>query len=213
MGHHARVGVVGPKAQALIPVARFPHSGEGLNEPSICGLASCLGRASRQEVILDNPGYSRLAPPAPKCACDVRLTKRTRQWPPALADDYHQSSIDTVIRSSTGRLSDRVGRRPANELHWKTLMGAEHNLLFGLLALQTGLIDQTALVAAFHAWTRDKARSLADHLIALGHIDRRPRAGRRGAGGLACAGEAAATSRRASPLFPPAVPRARAWPG
>ena len=45
------------------------------------------------------------------------------------------------------------------------------DLLLGLLALQTGLIDQAALVAAFHAWTQDKARSLADHLIALGHLD------------------------------------------
>jgi WD40 repeat protein/serine/threonine protein kinase len=45
------------------------------------------------------------------------------------------------------------------------------HLLFGLLALQTGLINQAALVAAFHAWTVDKARPLADHLIALGHLD------------------------------------------
>jgi serine/threonine-protein kinase len=44
-------------------------------------------------------------------------------------------------------------------------------LLFGLLALQTGLIDQAALVAAFHAWTQDKARPLADHLVALGRLD------------------------------------------
>jgi serine/threonine-protein kinase len=44
-------------------------------------------------------------------------------------------------------------------------------LLLGLLALQTGLIDQAALVAAFHAWTRDKSRTLADHLVALGHLD------------------------------------------
>jgi serine/threonine-protein kinase len=50
-------------------------------------------------------------------------------------------------------------------------MVADRHLLFGMLALQTGLIDQAALVAAFHAWTRDKAKSLADHLIALGHID------------------------------------------
>jgi eukaryotic-like serine/threonine-protein kinase len=50
-------------------------------------------------------------------------------------------------------------------------MGADQHLLFGLLALQTGLIDHTALIAAFHAWTRNKAKSLADHLIALGHID------------------------------------------
>jgi serine/threonine-protein kinase len=48
---------------------------------------------------------------------------------------------------------------------------AARHLLLGLLALQTGLIDQAALVAAFHAWTRDKARPLADHLIALGHLD------------------------------------------
>ncbi|MGP0062518.1 MAG: protein kinase domain-containing protein [Isosphaeraceae bacterium] len=47
----------------------------------------------------------------------------------------------------------------------------EPNLLFGLLALQVGLIDQGALFAAFAAWTRDKGRSLADHLIDLGHLD------------------------------------------
>jgi serine/threonine-protein kinase len=49
--------------------------------------------------------------------------------------------------------------------------GADRDLLFGLLALQIGLIDQAALVAAFLAWTRDKARPLADHLVALGHLD------------------------------------------
>jgi serine/threonine protein kinase len=53
-------------------------------------------------------------------------------------------------------------------------MNRDHNaaghLLFGLLALQTGLIDQAQLVAAFHAWTRDKARPLADYLVALGHL-------------------------------------------
>jgi tetratricopeptide (TPR) repeat protein/tRNA A-37 threonylcarbamoyl transferase component Bud32 len=45
------------------------------------------------------------------------------------------------------------------------------DLLLGLLALQTGLIDQTQLVAAFHAWTRNKSRLLADHLIELGHLN------------------------------------------
>jgi hypothetical protein len=40
-----------------------------------------------------------------------------------------------------------------------------------LLALQNGLIDQGALVAAFEAWTRDKARSLADQLVARGDLD------------------------------------------
>ena len=45
------------------------------------------------------------------------------------------------------------------------------DLLFGLLALQNGLIDQGALFAAFAAWTRDKSRTLADHLEASGNLD------------------------------------------
>src|SRR6516162_9113207 len=55
-------------------------------------------------------------------------------------------------------------------------MAAERHLLLGLLALQTGLIQQAQLVAAFHAWTGDKSRSLADHLIALGHLNPAQRA-------------------------------------
>ncbi len=48
---------------------------------------------------------------------------------------------------------------------------ADRHLLFGLLSLQYGLIDQAQLVAAFHAWTRDKARPLADHLADRGDLD------------------------------------------
>jgi eukaryotic-like serine/threonine-protein kinase len=40
-----------------------------------------------------------------------------------------------------------------------------------MLALQNGLVDQGALVAAFQAWTRDKSRSLADQLVARGDLD------------------------------------------
>jgi hypothetical protein len=47
---------------------------------------------------------------------------------------------------------------------------ADRHLLFGLLALQNGLINQVALVAAFQAWTLDKSRSLADHLEARGDL-------------------------------------------
>jgi hypothetical protein len=43
---------------------------------------------------------------------------------------------------------------------------ADRHLLFGLLALQNGLIDQGQLILAFQAWTRDKTRSLADQLDA-----------------------------------------------
>jgi len=50
-------------------------------------------------------------------------------------------------------------------------MAADRDLLFGLLALQNGLIQQTQLVAAFHAWTCNKSRSLADHLLDRGDLD------------------------------------------
>ena len=50
------------------------------------------------------------------------------------------------------------------------------DLLFGLLALQTGMIDQGTLFAAFAAWTLNKRRSLADHLIILGTLDSDDRA-------------------------------------
>jgi serine/threonine-protein kinase len=50
-------------------------------------------------------------------------------------------------------------------------LAADRNLLFGLLALQNGLINQIQLVAAFQAWTLDKARALADHLVDRGDLD------------------------------------------
>jgi len=48
---------------------------------------------------------------------------------------------------------------------------ASRHLLFGLLALQNGLIDQGELVAAFQAWTRDKGRPMAAHLVSRGNLD------------------------------------------
>jgi serine/threonine protein kinase/tetratricopeptide (TPR) repeat protein len=50
-------------------------------------------------------------------------------------------------------------------------VSAEKNSLFGLLALQIGLIDQSKLIVAFQAWTLDKARGLAEHLIARGDLE------------------------------------------
>src|SRR6516164_9089349 len=55
-------------------------------------------------------------------------------------------------------------------------IAAERDLLFGLLALQIGLINQGQLVAAFQAWTLDKARALADHLVARGDLEADDRA-------------------------------------
>ena len=48
---------------------------------------------------------------------------------------------------------------------------ADRNLVFGLLALQNGLIDQDQLVAAFRVWSRDKSRQIADYLVERGDLD------------------------------------------
>jgi len=53
---------------------------------------------------------------------------------------------------------------------------ADRSLLFGLLALQNGLIDQDQLVAAFRGWTRDRSRALADYLAGRGDLDADDRA-------------------------------------
>ncbi len=50
-------------------------------------------------------------------------------------------------------------------------VAADRDLLFGLLALQIGLIDQERLIASFRAWTRDKSRAMADYLADRGDLD------------------------------------------
>ncbi len=50
------------------------------------------------------------------------------------------------------------------------MAAADRHLLFGLLALQNGIINQGQLVSAFQAWTLDKSKSLADHLEARGDL-------------------------------------------
>ena len=51
------------------------------------------------------------------------------------------------------------------------MAAAERHLLFGLIALQVGLIDQSQLVAAFQGWARDKSRPLPDQLADRGGLD------------------------------------------
>jgi eukaryotic-like serine/threonine-protein kinase len=48
---------------------------------------------------------------------------------------------------------------------------ADRNLLFGLVALQNGIINQGQLVAAFQAWTLEKSRNLVDYFEARGDLD------------------------------------------
>ncbi len=70
-----------------------------------------------------------------------------------------------------GAVAGRVGGGLAARSIPMAAIAADRNLLFGLLALQNGLIDQVQLVAAFQAWTLDKARALADHLVGRGDLD------------------------------------------
>jgi serine/threonine-protein kinase len=53
---------------------------------------------------------------------------------------------------------------------------APHDLLFGLLALQNGMVNQLQLVAAFGAWTLDKDRPMADVLVGQGALSEPRRA-------------------------------------
>ena len=64
-----------------------------------------------------------------------------------------------------------AGPPGVRETHVMPPVDTDRNLLFGLLALQNGLIDQAKLVAAFQAWTLEKARPLAEHLVARGDLD------------------------------------------
>jgi serine/threonine-protein kinase len=55
-------------------------------------------------------------------------------------------------------------------------LAPDRSLLFGLFALQIGLIDQDQLVGAFRAWSRDPARTVADYLTDRGDLDPEQRA-------------------------------------
>jgi len=81
-------------------------------------------------------------------------------------DLAHGAGKDTEVVVQTHMVLSGV-----REIHVMAPADTDGNLLFGLLALQNGLIDQGALFAAFAAWTRDKRRPLADHLVELGHLD------------------------------------------
>ena len=71
----------------------------------------------------------------------------------------HAAAIDTVFGAAP---PPRAARPRA---------GADHNLLFGLLALQNNFIDRDTLVAAFAAWVTDKSRDLGRILLERGAVD------------------------------------------
>jgi eukaryotic-like serine/threonine-protein kinase len=47
----------------------------------------------------------------------------------------------------------------------------DHNLLFGLVALRSGLVEPTAAAAALRAWAHDGDRPVVDYLVERGDLD------------------------------------------
>src|SRR5262249_45763407 len=47
---------------------------------------------------------------------------------------------------------------------------AERDLLFGILALQNGLIEQADLIAAFQVWTKERSSPMAQVLVERGSL-------------------------------------------
>ncbi len=74
--------------------------------------------------------------------------------------------------------SERPGSLRRGELRSMPQTHADmaQNLLFGLLALQNGMITQDALLLAFHAWTQSKDRPMAEVLAAQGLLSQPRRA-------------------------------------
>ncbi len=53
---------------------------------------------------------------------------------------------------------------------------ADRDLLFGILALQNGLIEQADLIAAFQCWTKERSRPMARILVERGALTQADRA-------------------------------------
>ena len=87
---------------------------------------------------------------------------------------------------------------------------ADRHLLFGLLALQNGIINQGQLLAAFQAWTLDKMTRLADNLVARGDLTSAKRGVLDALAAVHVEGTGA-TSRRAWRRSRPTAPLAPAW--
>jgi len=50
-------------------------------------------------------------------------------------------------------------------------LDSERNLLFGIFALQNGLIDQADFIAAFQCWTKERSRPMGQILVDRGALN------------------------------------------
>ena len=78
--------------------------------------------------------------------------------------------VDAARPRARSRVDARRSQWPRRDPESDMATDTDRHLLFGLLALQNGLIRQAELLAAFQAWTGDRSRPLADHLVALGYL-------------------------------------------
>jgi len=95
----------------------------------------------------------------------LELTYRRRVGERPTPEEYrcrfpeHVAVIETILDAVPPSWAARPGA------------GADHNLVFGLLALQNNFIDRDTLVAAFASWVTDKSRELGRILLERGAVD------------------------------------------
>jgi serine/threonine-protein kinase len=102
---------------------------------------------------------------------DARCRRGERPDPREYHDRFPGDSA--VVADAFTTMPDRPAATPPGDA---ARPDTGRDLLFGLIALQNGLIDQDHLVAAFRAWALEKARPLAEHLVARGDLDGEQRA-------------------------------------
>ena len=95
----------------------------------------------------------------------LELTYRRRNGERPTPEEYHCRLAEHagVIDAVFGAAPPLQAARPR--------AGANHELLFGMLALQNNFIDRETLVAAFAAWVTDKSRDLGRLLLERGAVD------------------------------------------
>jgi serine/threonine-protein kinase len=105
--------------------------------------------------------------------CDLlaaELDARRRRGERSEPREYHDRfpGDASIVEAAFTTMPNRPSRAPPGGA---VRPDTARDLLFGLLALQNGLIGKDQLVAAFRASAREKARPLAEHLVARGELD------------------------------------------
>ena len=146
---------------------------EGNRSPSLGGRVEALcdrfeaaWKAGRRPRIEDDLGEV----PEPvraallRALLELELAYRRQNGERPTPEEY-QSPVPGARRRDRHRLRAAPPPRAA-----RPRAGADHNLLFGLLALQNNFIDRDALVGAFHRWVADQSQALERILLERGAL-------------------------------------------